>query len=488
MLDPVGRGFLVICAALWWWQVMAGSLPPPCDRERELGSFALCSVPGPDVGEGMEFAAQKMLGVWGLVLGSLAVGIKEQLSPTLQTASYCTGELLQQVQLARLFQDDKDFVDMPLKSNPGQDLESWIPPDWTDSIPLKRISDEKLRSWAQVLNAKWKQLGRRVSAKAQPLGDAEGGYRALSRSCSISLQNTWIPFNLSPLPPTRPESYMKDIELAVGLEESNCLIRLLDPRNGKQPASCLQLLWAMLEAAASCFITCFPAEAQQGLWAELQRDGEKASWFWAARRQRVAAVTAVLWNEDAGVLVHNRAFYPSKLSPLWTECGMDLPRTEKALHYLEESSALSYTNGLPTSLTQMGQQWDLPNAWAPVQHMVILGLAKSSSPRARELAFSLAQCWLQMNLAVFEKYGGMFEKYDVEGDGKPGGGGEYPVQEGFGWTNGVALQLLDLYGEQLTAASSLCSPSWPWIGACLILVLFSQLPGLLGDGPVQWEG
>lgn len=141
---------------------------------------------------------------------------------------------------------------------------------------------------------------------------------------------------------------------------------------------------------------------------------------------------------------------------------------------LQESSALSYANGLPTSLTQTGQQWDLPNAWAPLQHMVILGeesfqrvwgaslclrfalhpafpasagvillpcssrrlslpakpcravspcprphltalpalpgLAKSSSPRARELAFSLAQRWLQMNLAVYEKYGGMFEK------------------------------------------------------------------------------
>lgn len=62
------------------------------------------------------------------------------------------------------------------------------------------------------------------------------------------------------------------------------------------------------------------------------------------------------------------------------------------------------------------------------------------------------------------------------------------LQEGFGWTNGVALQLLDLYGQQLTAASSLCSPSWPWIGACLILVLFSQLFGLLVDGSVQWEG
>lgn len=72
-------------------------------------------------------------------------------------------------------------------------------------------------------------------------------------------------------------------------------------------------------------------------------DGEKASQFWSAWRQRVAAVTAVLWNEDAGVWLdyhllhqrHNWAFYPSNLSPLWTECGVDLPRTEKALHYLE---------------------------------------------------------------------------------------------------------------------------------------------------------
>lgn len=64
----------------------------------------------------------------------------------------------------------------------------------------------------------------------------------------------------------------------------------------------------------------------------------------------------------------------------------------------------------------------------------------------------------------------------------------FSLQEGFGWTNGVALQLLNLYAEQLMAASALCSSSWPCIGACLILILFSQLPGLLGDGPVPWGG
>ena len=36
----------------------------------------------------------------------------------------------------------------------------------------------------------------------------------------------------------------------------------------------------------------------------------------------------------------------------------------------------------------------------------------------------------------------MFEKYDATRVGHGGGGGEYVPQMGFGWTNGVALQLL----------------------------------------------
>lgn len=39
-----------------------------------------------------------------------------------------------------------------------------------------------------------------------------------------------------------------------------------------------------------------------------------------------------------------------------------------------------------------------------------------------------------------------FEKYDAATPGCPGGDGEYPVQVGFGWSNGVALMLLKEYG------------------------------------------
>ncbi|KAH0623385.1 hypothetical protein JD844_031658 [Phrynosoma platyrhinos] len=46
------------------------------------------------------------------------------------------------------------------------------------------------------------------------------------------------------------------------------------------------------------------------------------------------------------------------------------------------------------------------------------------------------------------------------------------LQEGFGWTNGVALKLLDLYGDRLTSASaSALSGIWLWICPCLLLAL-----------------
>ena len=44
----------------------------------------------------------------------------------------------------------------------------------------------------------------------------------------------------------------------------------------------------------------------------------------------------------------------------------------------------------------------------------------------------------------------MYEKYNAEEPGHGGGGGEYIPQVGFGWTNGAALDLLNIYGETFT--------------------------------------
>ncbi|ALI97811.1 alpha,alpha-trehalase TreF [Rufibacter tibetensis] len=95
--------------------------------------------------------------------------------------------------------------------------------------------------------------------------------------------------------------------------------------------------------------------------------------------------------------------------------------------------------GLVTTLTNSGQQWDAPNGWAPLQWLAIQGLR---AYKQNSLANTIATNWIKQNTDVFALTGKLTEKYNVERPGAEGGGGEYPNQDGFGWTNGVLLNLL----------------------------------------------
>ena len=55
-----------------------------------------------------------------------------------------------------------------------------------------------------------------------------------------------------------------------------------------------------------------------------------------------------------------------------------------------------------------------------------------------------------LNLGCIYRNNYTFLQYDVTSPGKYGGGGEYIVQEGFGWTNGGMLRLLELFPKELT--------------------------------------
>lgn len=50
-------------------------------------------------------------------------------------------------------------------------------------------------------------------------------------------------------------------------------------------------------------------------------------------------------------------------------------------------------------------------------------------------------------------------QYDATALGGHGTGGEYEVQLGFGWTNGVILDLLDQYPAELTSTPSVFAPA-----------------------------
>jgi len=84
--------------------------------------------------------------------------------------------------------------------------------------------------------------------------------------------------------------------------------------------------------------------------------------------------------------------------------------------------------------------------------MIIEGFRQAIDPIMQDQAFEIAKRWIYGNYKVYAKTKKMFEKYDVVGSTpEPGGGGEYPVVVGFGWSNGVILDLLYTYYDRIQA-------------------------------------
>ncbi len=101
--------------------------------------------------------------------------------------------------------------------------------------------------------------------------------------------------------------------------------------------------------------------------------------------------------------------------------------------------------GVATTNNNTGQQWDAPNGWAPLQWVAVKGLSNYGE---NDLAKTAAERWVAVNEKVYAATGKMMEKYNVEDITKEAGGGEYPGQDGFGWTNGVYLAMKKKLSQQ----------------------------------------
>jgi alpha,alpha-trehalase len=118
--------------------------------------------------------------------------------------------------------------------------------------------------------------------------------------------------------------------------------------------------------------------------------------------------------------------------------GLATPEQARAVAARLERDFLK-PGGFVTTLIASGQQWDAPNGWPPLQWLVMQGVRHYG--RA-DVADTAAARWLALNRRVYRATGKMMEKYDVVDLSRRAGGGEYPTQDGFGWTNGVALALM----------------------------------------------
>ncbi len=162
-------------------------------------------------------------------------------------------------------------------------------------------------------------------------------------------------------------------------------------------------------------------------------------------QQRQAAVMTYCWDEETGFF-RDYNFVKKEFTPVLSLAGLFplyfklLDDTKKAGRVAEVvREQFLQPGGLSSTLVHNGQQWDAPNGWAPLQWIAIQGLRHYDQD---ELSDTISRRWVDLNLKVYENTGKMVEKYNVEDLTLEAGGGEYPVQDGFGWTNGVLLKLL----------------------------------------------
>ncbi len=162
----------------------------------------------------------------------------------------------------------------------------------------------------------------------------------------------------------------------------------------------------------------------------------------ADRRQKV--MQTLLWNPRRGLFFdydfekkqQSTYEYATTFYPLWA----GLATAEQARAIAKNLGVFEHSGGLAMSTQQTGVQWDYPYGWAPIQLLAVEGLRRYRyDADADRISFK----FLSMVLANFERDGNIREKYDVVADSS-----NIRVAEGyrdniigFGWTNGVFLEL-----------------------------------------------
>ncbi|MCZ3382181.1 alpha,alpha-trehalase [Kosakonia sp. SOY2] len=175
-------------------------------------------------------------------------------------------------------------------------------------------------------------------------------------------------------------------------------------------------------------------------------DSAKASQYDALANARQKGIEANLWNEKEGWYadydlktkkVRNQ-LTAAALYPLFVNAAAK-DRADKVASAAKER--LLKPGGIATTTVKSGQQWDAPNGWAPLQWVATAGLQNYDQ---QKLAMEVSWRFLTNVQHTYDREKKLVEKYDVSTTGTGGGGGEYPLQDGFGWTNGVTLKMLDL--------------------------------------------
>jgi len=209
--------------------------------------------------------------------------------------------------------------------------------------------------------------------------------------------------------------------------------RWLDASNKLETIRATQLLPVDLNALL------YKVEILLSKWyGELNQLNLKAE-FATAAEKRKSLMQQYLWNNELKFFVDydiENNCHSDKLSLAAAFATID--QAHQVAKKLQ--STFLKDGGFVTTPINTGQQWDSPNGWAPLQWVCFKGLLNYGHS---DIATQGKERWLKLNETIFRNTGKMLEKYNVEDIALETGGGEYPVQDGFGWTNGVYLAMLN---------------------------------------------
>ncbi len=161
----------------------------------------------------------------------------------------------------------------------------------------------------------------------------------------------------------------------------------------------------------------------------------------AHKRQK--AIHAIFWDQKKHFF-RDYNFCRQEFTPSFSLAGM-FPlffklADRRQAHFVNAYIRLNFlrSGGVLTTLNQTGQQWDVPNGWAPLQWITYVGLRnyQFNGPAER-----LRSNWLCLVEKQFNVSGKILEKYNIINTNLLAFDGEYELQEGFGWTNGVYLKM-----------------------------------------------
>jgi alpha,alpha-trehalase len=250
------------------------------------------------------------------------------------------------------------------------------------------------------------------------------------------------------VPSPRPESYREDMEtIKLSGRDSVTVCRHL--KAGAESGWDFSSRWGAGRTLAEINTTnIVPIDLNSLMWHleqilsdayVVKGDVTKAELYGRRAYDRRAAINNDFYSKEAGFFM-DFDFENKNLTGVLSLAGMyplffDMQReteNERIAKVIEQK--FLKPGGVVTTLGNTGQQWDAPNGWAPLQYITIVGLRNANAPK---LANEVKKRWLAVNENVYKRTGKMMEKYNVENINLESGGGEYPVQDGFGWSNGV---------------------------------------------------